>query len=712
MTGGRTHLSVGDGGITLCPDANGVLRQLGFGPAAADEEPTFPISLYPAWSPSIGVVPSEATAVSAQTALGIGAEFRFLNAVQVADERARTLLVTTVDQSTNVQLTHRFTAIEPHGLLAVSAEITNRGSSPITLSRYLSCSPLIAGTDPAVAHFGGGWAAEWTPSIDRIESGALVLTSRGSVQPHLHLNPAFLLFPDGCAALDSGIETDGLVFGALSSWAGNTRFEFHGQVNAPSGPTRTVRCLAGMSPENAPLKLDPNETLDLPEVLWGWSEAGVGDLSQRFHSWIATHRLRDPDRDRAIVWNNWEATGFDFDVRRLSAMVDDAAEMGAELFLVDDGWFGTEFPRISDAQGLGDWVVDPRRFPKGLAPLIGHTTDKGLRFGLWIEPEMVNPRSSLFNDHPEWVVRYPDRDPFLHRHQLVLDLCQPEVRGFVLATIERILAENPGISYLKWDANRPVAEPFSPAIEPDRMGEFSRNWSLAARAIMAEVAERHPEIELMLCASGGGRVDIDALRWFHEVWPSDNTDPVFRVRMQWAMSYFFPALVMGAHVTRWGDRPLDYACAVAMSGRFGFDLDPAALDIDERAVCGRATTTYRELSHIVQHGRLHRLISPFGRDHSALMYTHENDGAVVFGYQNGEKVPSGPLHLRGLDASAVYELSAVDLHSDASSPTVRRTGEELLTEGLWWPLSEPETAVIWRLKPAEAVRPPVIDLTE
>ena len=713
----RIHLAIGEGGITLCPDSNGVLRQLGFGPDAANADPEFPVHLYPSWCPTSAEEPLVAPAISTNVAGNTTAKFRFLSSSSTIGESTagqaatRTVLVHTVDEVSNLQLSHRFELFEGTGLVAISAKLTNLGAAPAELSRYFSASPMIGGVDPTVVHFGGGWAAEWTPTIDRVTSGAKVLTSRGAVQPHLHLSPAFLLFPEGVSDLDERVETDGTVFAAMSSWTGNTQFEFHANANAPSGANRTSRCLVGMSPENAPLRLDPHESIELPETVWGWSTQGLEQLSQRLHRWIADHRVRNPERTRAIVWNNWEATGFDFDVRRLSGFVDEVAELGADLFLLDDGWFGTKFPRLADTQGLGDWRADPRKFPKGLNPLIERATDQNLRVGLWIEPEMVNPRSELYASHPDWVVRPPEGEPWQHRNQLVLDLCQPEVAEFVLDTVDQTLSAHPGVSYLKWDANRPLAEAYSPSIPPERMGEFWFRWSHAARRIMAEVAVRHPDIELMLCASGGGRVDIDALRWFHEVWPSDNTDPAFRIKMQWAMSYFFPALVTGAHVTRWGARPIDYACAVAMSARFGFDLDPAALGPEDRVVCNRAVAEYRGVAPIVQHGSLHRLVSPFRRDHSALMFTDPEMGAVVFGFQNGERIPSKSLLLRGLEPDTVYEVSAIDLHTEEASPAARRNGADLMDEGLWWPLSEPETAVIWRIKPAGPPPAAVIDLT-
>ena len=293
------------------------------------------------------------------------------------------------------------------------------------------------------------------------------------------------------------------------------------------------------------------------------------------------------------------------------------------LFLLDDGWFGTEFPRDDDTQGLGDWAVDRRKFPDGLGPIIDHTLGRGLRFGLWVEPEMVNPRSVRYRDHPEWVVAAPGRDRREFRQQLVLDLCRPDVRAFVVEVIDGVLADHPGISYLKWDANRDVFDLTHQAAD-----RVHATWE-----VMAEVARRHPDVELMLCASGGGRSDLATLRWFHEVWTSDNTDPVDRLRIQWGAPHLPLPSAMAAHVTRWGGRPVAFGCAVAMAGRFGFDLDLTALTDDERTTCRRAVEGYAAIRDLVQHGDLYRLVSPIGSDRSALAYVDPTgERAVLFAW--------------------------------------------------------------------------------
>jgi alpha-galactosidase len=316
---------------------------------------------------------------------------------------------------------------------------------------------------------------------------------------------------------------------------------------------------------------------------------------------------------------------------------------------------------------------------------------------------MVSPDSTLYTQHPDWVVGQPTRRRRRWRNQFVLDVLQPDVADFVLAVVDRVLAENPGISYLKWDANRPLTDPGSPTLGANRQANYWLDHARATWRLMETLAERHPEQTLMLCASGGGRADLGSLRWFHEVWLSDNTDPVARLQMQWAASHFLPANVIAAHVTREGDRPVAFGCAVAMSARFGFDLDFAGLTDEDLIVCRNAVELYREIRPLVQQGDLWRLEPPSER--AAIAYVSA-DGrrAVLFAFQLTVRTDeTGPLHLGGLDPGRIYDVIAVDLATNpdaARTDLGRRQGTALMEEGLEWPPCEPCTARIWVLESA------------
>ena len=470
---------------------------------------------------------------------------------------------------------------------------------------------------------------------------------------------------------------------AALAWGGDLRFAFERTA------TRQLRAFAGHNHAVGPYVLDPGATFSTPAVAWTWSAEGRRAASHRLHRWVRDHVVRDGHRRRACVVNNWEATGFSFDERRLVELVDAGASIGGELFLLDDGWFGDEIPRDDDTSSLGDWRVDPRKLPNGLGPVAAAAERHGMRFGLWVEPEMVNPRSELHDAHPGWVVGQPGRHRRTERNQLVLDLLQPEVRDHVQRTIDGVLAAEPGISYLKWDANRFVSEPGSTTLGPDRQANLWIDWPRAAWELMAGVAARHPDIELLLCASGGGRLDLGTLAHFHEVWLSDNTDPVARVRMQFAASNVLPANVVGGHVTRWGDRPLAFACAVALSGRFGFDLDLAALDEHDLAVCRRAVAVHREVVDLVQQGDVWRLVSPEAHEAAAIAYADPASGrSVRFCFQLGDDAPT-VVPTWHLDPSVRYRVRTTDLLGDPTDADA----DDGADPGAW-PLTAPLTASV------------------
>ena len=697
--GERVHrivVSSEGAGYGFLVDDQGRLHQAGFGPdieAHMDGLPErIPPALYPLAYPAYDEEPTRAPALRVTHGDGTTTTRLKVEDVRVSGSQTDIVLV---DPDCPLAVTLSFHA-DDHGALRQWVTVANLQPGPVTLHEVAAASPLLATPAPHLTHFGGGdWAAEWTTTTEALTPGTKLVESRGGVQAHLRACPFFLLAPDWPPE-----ELSGTVLAGALAWGGNTRFAFERTT------TPAVRIWCGHNPAAAEYVLDPGATFVTPEQIWMWSTEGVGPLSRRFQRWVRAHAVRDGDALRPIVVNNWEATLFSFDTERIRGLIDHTADLGAELFLLDDGWFGQSHPRDDDTTGLGDWEVDRAKLPDGLGPLIARADERGVRFGLWVEPEMVNPDSTLYAEHPDWVVGQPARRPRRWRNQLVLDVLQPDVADFVTGVVDRVLAEHPGISYLKWDANRPLTDPGSPTLGADRQANYWVDQARVTWRLMETVAERHPEQTLMLCASGGGRVDLGSLRWFHEVWLSDNTDPLDRVRMQWAASHFLPANVVGAHVTREGDRPVAFGCAVAMSARFGFDLDFAAMTDAELAVCRRAVALYRDIRPLVQQGELWRLVPPGER--CALSYVAE-DGrrAVVFGFQltEGTDAP-GPLALRGLGPDGVYEVTAVDLAADAGAggtEVKRRPGSALMDEGLEWPLREACTARIWVLESVTAV---------
>ena len=684
-------VSSGGAGYGFLVDDRARLRQAGFGPdidAHMQQLPDgIPPALYPLAYPAYDEEPTRAPSLRVTHSDGTTTTRLKVEDVRAIGSGTDIILV---DPECALEVALCFRA-DDHGVLRQWVSITNRQQEAVTLHEVAAASPLLAASSPHLTHFGGGdWSAEWTTTTEVLTPGTKVVDSRGGVQPHLRSCPFFLFAPDGPPE-----ESGGVALAGSLAWGGNTRFAFE-RSTAPN-----VRAWCGHNPVGAEYVLDPGATLVTPEQIWAWSTDGMGSLSRRLHRWVRDHATRDGGAARPIVVNNWEATSFSFDTERLLGLIDHTADLGAELFLLDDGWFGVSHPRNDDTVGLGDWQVDESKLPGGLGPLIARADERGIGFGLWVEPEMVNPDSTLYAEHPDWVVGQPNRRPRRWRSQFVLDVLQPDVADFVCGVFDRVLAEHPGISYLKWDANRPLTDPGSPTLGADRQANFWFDHVRATWRLMETVAERHPEQTLMLCASGGGRVDLGSLRWFHEVWLSDNTDPVDRLHMQWAASHFLPATVVAAHVTREGDRPIAFACAVALSARFGFDLDLVDISDDERIVCRRAVALYREIRPLVQHGELWRLDPPGER--SALSYVSA-DGrrAVVFAFQLVARTEDvDPLRPGGLDPAQTYDVTAFDLTAGpttAPDGVERRSGAALMEDGLEWPLWEPHTARIFVLQ--------------
>ncbi|NLV55482.1 MAG: melibiase [Acidimicrobiales bacterium] len=743
------RVDAGGWGLTWAVDRAGRLRQLGLGPAGAEASAELPAHLYPEAFPTLGtgdpfrppplavthadgmlttrlVVDAVARTPVARTPVARTPVARTAVArtpVDGDDGGGEHVVVTCRDEIQPLTVELHLRTHPASGVLEQWVEIVHAEPGPVRLEAYDSIGPtLLVTADATLDQFGGGgWADEWRWTTESLTPGTKELASLGGVQPHLQRNPCALVAPAGPAGEDAGE-----VVAVSVAWGGNVHVGLDVRPKPDLDGVAELRIRAGANPLGAPYVLDPGVRFVTPTVAWTWATGGRDEVTRRFHAWTRARVLRDPDRSRGIVANNWEATYFDFDEARVVDLIGRAADLGADVFLLDDGWFGGERPRDDDTTSLGDWDPDPRKLPRGLAPLADAAAAAGIRFGIWVEPEMVNPVSALHDHHPDWVVR-DGREPRLHRNQLVLDPLLPEVRAFEVDVVDRTLASAPGTSYVKWDANRPVTDPGSRALPADRQANLWVDQVHATWEVMAEVARRHPDVDLMLCASGGGRTDHGTLRWFHEVWTSDNTDPVTRVRMQWACSHFFPASVMAAHVTRWGDRPLSFACAVALSGRFGFDLDLAALTEEERAVCRRAVALARRTQDVVQHGVVRRLVSPVsGADRSRAAWAVTGgapgdapvgrapgsdvgsdggsgvDSTVLFAYQldpPGDAVDGGPaLRLRWLDPDRAYEVVAHDL--DRSEPNVEvRSGASLAADGIDWPLTGPCEALVYEIRP-------------
>jgi alpha-galactosidase len=552
-------------------------------------------------------------------------------------------------------------------------EIVHQEPAPVVLERMASTALSLPSTNVHLTHFFGDWAKEMlSPITEPITPGMKVLDSKIGVRADQFRNPSFVLSLDG-----PPVENSGRVLAGSLAWSGSFQcaFENHGQG---------IRALCGVNPFASAYHLKPGVPFTTPKMIWVWSDNGLGEMSRKLHRWARDFGMRDGQKTRAVLLNNWEATGFDFDFNRIVGLYDPAKEIGTELFLLDDGWFGNKYPRVSDHAGLGDWQPNRQRLPDGLAPLAEEAVKRGLRFGIWIEPEMVNPQSELFEQHPDWVIRQPKRELELQRNQMVLDLTRPEVQEFEWNTIKDILSV-PEITYAKWDCNRYLTQPGSSYLAADRQSHLGIDYTKALYALMEKTANTFPETELMLCSGGGGRVDYAALKYFHEFWPSDNTDAVMRVPMQWDYSYFFPAMAMASHVTHMGKRPIHFACSVAMSARFGMDLDLKEFSAGDKAICAGAIATYQKIRDVTLLGDLYRLESPHDNIRGAINYVSQDlTRSVMFVFQlkDGQNTVVRPQGLDPARRYTIHELNPAPGRAAIQQEGKSFTGEELMRDGV------------------------------
>lgn len=704
-------------GLTWGVRPDGQLAQIGLGPDGHLAPADVPMALYPlahrTWGSGDAFREAALRVTHGDGTLTTRLRARTLKRTDEPDGAHTTVRCS--DAAFDFTVEYHFLTHPDSGVLEQWVEIEHNESAPVVLHDYDSaCHFLLASTTAEITQFGGsGWSDEWHWSTETLNPGIRSLASLGGVQPHLQRSPMLIISPDGPSTEDSGA-----TLGLSICWGGNTRFHLDARPKSDNDGAMELVVKAGANPYGADYTLDPGVRFRTPTVAWIWTR-GRGAMTQAFHQWSRARVLRQPDRTRPIVVNNWEATFFDFDTERITGLIRSSADLGGDVFLLDDGWFGNNFPRNNDEQGLGDWEINSTKLPGGLAALADTAERAGIRFGIWVEPEMVNPASNLYSEHPDWVIR-DVHEPLEHRSQFVLDPLRGDVRDFEVGVLERTLAAAPSTSYVKWDANRPITDPGSTAIPSDRQSNLFVDGVWRTWDVMARVAEAHPDVELMLCASGGGRNDHGTLRHFHEFWTSDNTDPIDRIRMQWACLHFFPASVVAAHVTRWGGRPLGFACAVALSARFGIDLDLDSLSPSEMGTLRSAVATARRTQGMVQHGNLHRLVSPVdGVDHSraALAFVSPAPAgagdlqAVVFRYQihspsmpgsstDGIDRRDGIDGFVGIDVQRRYEVIRTTWAETVTTaePEVL-SGSEVIASLLGWSIDQALCAEVIEIRP-------------
>lgn len=506
--------------------------------------------------------------------------------------------------------------------------------------------------------FPSTWAAEGQYSETALGTErSVTLENRAGVRGAFGVNPSFMLSLDGRPS-----ETRGRVIAGALAWSGAWHLTLRRDVDG------SLALNGGLNSANLRYPLSPGTDFDTPHFLFTFSGEGKGQASRNLHRWARQKGVRGGDQLRDILLNSWEGAYFTFDEARLLKMMDGVKAMGGEMFVLDDGWFGNgKFARDDDKRGLGDWQVNAAKLPRGLSFLAQEAAARGLKFGLWVEPEMANTESQLVKDHPDWVLQTQGRKRFTGRggSQVVLDLCNPKVQDFIVGFMDKLLTEHPGIAYIKWDANSDFLNVGSAWLPASEQGRVWVDYTRGLYDVLRRIQARHPKVVFKDCASGGGRMDYGNLAYAHEFWTSDNTDALQRLFIQWSANHIYPALATAAHVTVSPNHqtgrllPLKFRFDVAMTGRLGFELDPAQMKTEDVDFARAAVQVYKSIRPVVQDGDLYRLLSPYEGNYAALMYVAEaRDRAVVFGYNlrhlRGQDLP--PVRLQGLDPAATYRI--------------------------------------------------------
>ena len=572
------------------------------------------------------------------------------------------------DDKYPVEVTLHYVAYPRENVIKTWSDIRHEEKNPIVLSTYASTMLYFSRPAYYLTEFSGDWAKEAQMSCQPLQFGKKVLDTKLGSRAAMHTHPFFVVGLDQPAQ-----ERQGEVLMGTLAWTGNFRFTF--EVDNVGN----LRVIPGINPYASAYKLKRNETFTTPEFIFTLSTEGMGQGSRDLQAWARNYQLKDGKGSRLTLLNNWENTAFDFDQEMLAELMLEAKELGVDMFLLDDGWFGNKYPRENDRAGLGDWEVTHDKLPGGIPALTKAAREAGVKFGLWIEPEMVNPKSELFERHPDWAIHYPNRETYYYRNQLVLDLSNPAVQEYVYGIIDKLLKENPDIAYFKWDCNSPITNIYSPYLKADQ-GQLYIDHVRGIYRVMQRVRDNYPQVAMMLCSGGGARCDYEALKYFTEFWCSDNTDPVERVYIQWGFSHFFPAKAMCAHVTSWNkEASIKFRTDVASMCKLGFDLGLKELSADELLYCQEAVANWKRLQPVILDGSQYRLVSPYESNHMAVNYVDADARkAVLFAYDLYPRYQEKllPVKLQGLDPHKRYKVEEINLMPEVES-TLPANGKEL-----------------------------------
>ncbi len=605
--------------------------------------------------------------------------------------RSGTLLVITLkDPVYPTMVNLNYLAYSDVDMIECWADITNNERQTVTLTQFYSSLMPIRRGNVYISHQHGSWASEAHIVAEPLKEGLLVIKNKDGLRNATTDRNEVMFSLDGKPQ-----ETTGDVIGAALLYSGNY------SVKIDTDDTEYHYYFAGINPDNSEYHLKKGETFSTPHVAYTFCREGLSGASRNYHDWARSYQLRHADRERMILLNSWEGVYFDINQEGMERMMADIKAMGGELFVMDDGWYGDKYQRNSDNSSLGDWVVDKRKLPEGIEGLLRDARKNGVKFGIWLEPEMTNTTAELYEKHPDWVLKAPKREAVKGRGgtQLVLDLTNPQVQDFVFSVVDNLLTSYPEIAYIKWDANAPIMNHGSIYLSAEDQSHLYIAYHEGLLNVCKRIRDKYPDVIIQDCASGGGRANYGLLPYFDEFWVSDNTDALQRIYMQWGTSYFFPAIAMGQHISAvpnhavFRTTSMKFRCDVAFSGRLGMEIQPAKMTDEEKEFCKGVIDSYKQVRPTIQFGDLYRLHSPYEGDNLAsLMYVaKDKHDAVFFWYKletmKDEHFPR--VKMQGLAPDKTYivnELNRID-NTPLECEGKSYTGAYLMENGLEVPYS-------------------------
>lgn len=576
-----------------------------------------------------------------------------------------------------VEVTLHYTAYFNENVIKTWTEIIHHEEKPVQLTQYASSILHFNSDEYWLTQFHGDWAREMEMVEEKLTNGIKSIESKLGTRTNFYQTQAFFL-----SLNKPSTETEGETIAGTLAWTGNFKYTFEiDQHNA-------LRVVSGINPYASEYYLQPNEIFTTPEFIFSYSSNGKGQASRNLHRWARNYDVLDGTAPRMTLLNNWEATHTDFNEPRLVELFGEAKKLGVDLFLLDDGWFGNKYPRNNDRAGLGDWQEDKTKLPNGIGYLVKEAGKQGIKFGIWLEPEMVNPKSELYEKHPDWILKLPNRKEDLQRNQLVLDLTNPKVQDFVFAVVDDMMIKNPGLAFIKWDCNRSMTNAYSSYLK-NKQSHLFIDYTRSFYKVMERLRAKYPHLPIMLCSGGGGRTDYGALKYFTEFWPSDNTDPLERIYIQWGYSYFFPANTISAHITGMGKQSLKFKTDVAMMDKLGYDIRVNDFTSNELQFSNDAVKTYNRINNVIWFGDLYRLQSPYESNKAVVMYVNENKNkAILFNYNLNTRTQDifNRVQLQGLDPQRSYRIKEINLFPGTISQLPENdrvfSGHYLMTVGL------------------------------